>query len=86
MNFDYDSIAKLVFTLFFFIWNIVEGFKIDTYYPRNLVVLYVYPLWRLLLLFTFIVGSLWCEKLSLMMGLAIIFYFMDMQLLLYKTD
>jgi len=81
---DYDLIAKVGFSLFFLLWNIIEGFKIDTHYPHTLVVLYFYPLWRLLLLITLIIGSMWCESLSLMMGMAIFFYFMDLQLLLYK--
>lgn len=81
---DYDLIQRLFFTYFFFLWNIVEGFKIDTHYPHKLVVLYFYPLWRLLLLTVFLFGTIWCESLSLMMGFAIFFYFMDMQLLLYK--
>jgi hypothetical protein len=83
---DYDDVVRLGFTLFFFLWNIVEGFKIDTHYPKNLVVLYVYPLWRLLILITFVIGALWCDALSMMMAFAIVFYFMDLQLLLYKTD
>lgn len=83
---DLDMIGRVGFTLFFFIWNIVEGFKLDTYYPKNLVVLYVYPLWRLLLLVTFVIGSLWCQPLSIMMAFAVVFYFMDLQLVLYKTD
>ena len=83
---DYDDIARVGFTLFFFLWNMLEGFKIDTFYPKNLVVLYVYPLWRLLLLITLVIGGLWCQTLSLMMAFAITFYFMDLQLLLYKTN
>jgi len=81
---DYDYIGRIIFTGFFFLWNVIEGFKIDTHYPHKLVLLYVYPLWRLLLLAVFVVGSMWCGSLSIMMGFAIFFYFMDMQLLLYK--
>lgn len=81
---DIDYIARLTFTLFFFLWNIIEGFKIDTHYPHKLVVLYVYPLWRLLLLTVFVAGSIWCQSLSIMMGFAVFFYLMDLQLLLYK--
>jgi len=79
-----EDIARKGFTLFFFLWNILEGFKIDTHYPHKLVVLYLYPLWRLLLLVTLIVGSLWCQTLSIMFAFSIFFYFMDLQLLLYK--
>jgi hypothetical protein len=81
---DYDNIAKLVFTGFFFFWNVFEGAKLDTKYPHQLVVLYFYPLWRLLLIGTLIVASLWCHRLGIMMAFSIFFYFMDMQLLLYK--
>ena len=79
-----EDIARKGFTLFFFLWNVLEGFKIDTHYPHKLVVLYLYPLWRLLLLVTLIVGSLWCQTLSVMFAFSIFFYFMDLQLLLYK--
>jgi hypothetical protein len=81
---DTDLIARYSFTLFFFLWNIVEGFKIDTHYPHKLVVLYFYPLWRLLLVTLFIAGCIWCQALSIMMGFALFFYLMDLQLLLYK--
>jgi hypothetical protein len=81
---ELDYIGRIVFTTFFFLWNVIEGFKIDTHYPSKLVLLYVYPLWRLLLLIAFVVGSMWSMSLSVMMGFAIFFYFMDMQLLLYK--
>lgn len=81
---DIDLVARYFFTLFFFLWNVVEGFKIDTHYPHSLVVLYCYPSWRLILLSAFVIGSLWCQGLSVMMGFALFFYFMDLQLLLYK--
>lgn len=79
-----EEIARKGFTLFFFLWNILEGFKIDTHYPHKLVVLYLYPLWRLLLLVSLVVGGLWCQTLSVMFAFSIFFYFMDLQLLLYK--
>ena len=79
-----DVIAKFVFTSFFFLWNIIEGSKIDTQYPHKLVVLYFYPLWRILLIATLIAAIYWCHSLGMMMAFSIFFYFMDMQLLLYK--
>ena len=81
---DIDKVGRLFFTAFFFLWNIIEGFKIDTHYPHKFVVLYFYPLWRLLLLIALVVGGLWCQSLSIMLAFAIFFYFMDLQLLLYK--
>jgi len=81
---DYELYARIGFTGFFFLWNIIEGFKIDTSYPHSLVILYVYPLWRYALLVALVIGTMWCKSLSLMMGFSIFFYFMDLQLLLYK--
>lgn len=79
-----DVIAKTVFTLFFFLWNVFEGAKIDTQYPHKLVVLYFYPLWRILLVATLVAATYWCHRLGMMMAFAVFFYLMDIQLLLYK--
>ena len=84
MKLDLENIAKLVFTLFFFIWNVVEGAKIDTHYPHQLVVLYFYPLWRVLVVATLLAAAFWCHRLGIMLAFSVFFYFMDMQLLLYK--
>ena len=63
---------------------VIEGAKLDTHYPHQLVVLYFYPLWRILLVATLITASFWCHRLGIMMAFSVFFYFMDMQLLLYK--
>jgi hypothetical protein len=81
---DYELIAKVIFGYFFYFWNVFEGAKIDTKYPKQLVVLYFYPLFRILLLSLLIAGCFWIECLGVMLALAIFFYFMDLQLLLYK--
>ena len=81
---DIDTIGRIGFTLFFYLWNIIEGAQIDSHYPHKLVVLYFYPLWRLFLLFVLLIGGLWCQTLGYMMAFAVLFYFMDMQLLLYR--
>lgn len=77
-------IEKLLFIGFFFLWNLFEGFKLDTHYPHKLVALYFFPLWRALLVLLLVIGGIWCKPLGLMIATAIFFYFMDMQLLLYK--
>jgi len=84
MKMDLENTAKLVFTIFFLIWNVVEGAKIDTHYPHQLVVLYFYPLWRVLVVATLLAAAFWCHRLGIMMAFAVFFYFMDMQLLLYR--
>lgn len=81
---DYDLIARFFFSYFFYFWNVFEGAKIDTKYPKQLVVLYFYPLFRILLVTLLIAGCFWIESLGIMLALAIFFFFMDLQLLLYK--
>ena len=81
---DYDFIARIIFSYFFYTWNVFQGAKIDTKYPKQLVVLYFYPLFRILLILLLIAGTLWIESLGVMLALSIFFYFMDLQLLLYK--
>lgn len=81
---DYDLIARFIFSYFFYFWNIFQGAKIDTKYPKQLVVLYFYPLFRILLIILLIAGIHWVESLGVMLALSIFFYFMDLQLLLYK--
>ena len=66
-----------ILTGLFFLWNLYYGALIQTAYPQSLVSLYVYPLWRLLLvIFLFVAASL-SEEIGLMVALALFFYFMD---------
>lgn len=81
---DYDLITKVIFGYFFYFWNVFEGAKIDTKYPKQLVVLYFYPLFRILLLLLCIAGCFWAESVGVMIAVSIFLYFMDLQLLLYK--
>jgi hypothetical protein len=62
----------------FLIWNLYYGALIQTPYPHSLVTLYVYPLWRFLLVLFVLIASMISQEIGLMVALALFFYFMDM--------
>jgi hypothetical protein len=73
-----DSLSQILAILFFFGWNLYYGALINTPYPKVLVSLYQYPFWRLLLVGLIISSALWNEPLSILVGIAVFFYLMDM--------
>ena len=62
----------------FLMWNLYYGALIKTAYPHSLVSLYVYPIWRLLLVLFLFAAVMISEEVGLMVALALFFYFMDM--------
>ena len=67
----------LIITGLFFAWNLYYGALIQTAYPESLVSLYVYPIWRALLVVFLLVAASMSKEVALMVALAIFFYFMD---------
>lgn len=74
-----DKIARLLVTIFFFIWNLTYGIPIESHYPLALVKLYIHPIWKLLLVLFALVAINWCPRAGIMIALAVFFYFMDME-------
>ena len=68
-----------IITVLFFIWNLTYGIPIETHYPLALVKLYIYPIWKLLLVAFTISAIMWSPRVGMMIALAVFFYFMDMQ-------
>ena len=66
-----------IVTGLFFLWNLYYGALIQTSYPQSLVSLYIYPIWRLLLVIFLLIAAMISEELGLMVALAVFFYFMD---------
>lgn len=74
-----DATARIIITAIFFVWNLYEGSVFEDPYAKELVRLYVYPFWRFTLVFAVVVAALWCPRVAAMFGLAIFFYFEDME-------
>jgi len=51
-------------------------------YHTKLIDLYVYPWWRILIIFLVITSALWCPRIGILVGLAVFFYLSDMNTLI----
>ena len=58
-------------------WNLYYGALIDTTYPQELVSLYPYPLWRVLLVLFLAAALMVSPEVGLLVAIAVFFYFMD---------
>lgn len=74
-----DATARILITAIFFVWNLYEGSVLEDPYTKELVRLYVYPFWRFALVFAIVVAAIWCPRVAAMFGLAVFFYFEDME-------
>ena len=51
-------------------------------YPRNLINLYVYPWWRIMVILLVVAAALWCPQIGLLIALVVFFYLSDMNSLI----
>jgi hypothetical protein len=79
-----ESYAKIIFTVLFLGWNVVEGAVFENEYPKTFVKLYPIPFWRLILLVALIAGSLWDPFVGIMLAFTTFFYVMDMEVTMEK--
>jgi hypothetical protein len=77
-----DGLARLGVALLFFSLNVYYGSNLKALYPTSMISLYMYPLWRLLMVLLLLSSTLWCPRVAVMVFFAIFFYFMDLQYLL----
>ena len=54
----------------------------ETEYHAKLIDLYVYPWWRILIVFLAISAALWCPRIGIIVSLVIFFYLSDMNTLI----
>lgn len=79
-----DDYAKIMVTLFFLGWNIIEGAVFENEYPHIFVKLYSIPMWRLILLIALIAGAIWDQFVGVMLAFTAFFYVMDMEVTMDK--
>ena len=60
-----------------FAWNLYYGALIETTYPQELVTLYAYPMWRVLLVIFLGAALVISPEVGILVALAVFFYFMD---------
>ena len=74
-----DATARLLVTAALFIWNLYEGSVLESAYPKELVQLYGFPLWRLVLVLLVLIASSWCPRVGVMLALTVFFYMEDLE-------
>lgn len=74
-----DATARILVTTIFFVWNLYEGSVLEAPYSNELVKLYAFPLWRFVLVLAVLLATYWCPRVGVMFGLAVFFYFEDLE-------
>jgi len=70
--------SVIVLTLFCIL---LFGTVFESSYHVRLVELYAFPWWRILLVSTVVIGSMWCPRVGFVLALAAFFYLNDMNIL-----
>jgi hypothetical protein len=79
-----ENYMKIIVTVFFLGWNVIEGAVFENEYPRLFVQLYPIAAWRLLLLIALIAGAMWDSFVGIMLAFTAFFYVMDMEVTMDK--
>ena len=74
-----DTILQFIVVALFFGWNLLEGSVFENEYPRAMVNLYQYPIWRFALVILLFLSSDWCPCVAIMIAYTIFFYIMDIE-------
>lgn len=80
----FDDILKFIIVALFFGWNLLEGSIFENEYPRAMVNLYQYPIWRIVLVALLFLASDWCPSVAIMIAFTIFFYIMDIEVTTQK--
>jgi hypothetical protein len=76
-----DGALRILFAALFFIWNLFEGSFFESPYPKVLVELYSYPLWRIAIVLLVFFAAIWCPRVGILLALAVFFYMEDLEVL-----
>jgi hypothetical protein len=79
-----EEYSKVMVTLLFLGWNVIEGAVFENEYPYIFVKLYSIPIWRLLLLIALLAGAMWDPYVGIMLAFTTFFYVMDMEVTMDK--
>lgn len=74
-----DATARLLVTAGLFIWILYEGSVLEAPYTKELVQLYKYPFWRVVLVLLVFIASYWCPRVGAMVALTVFFYIEDLE-------
>ena len=79
-----DNYLRTGVTIIILAYVLLYSTVFEASYPKQLVDIYAYPWFRLLLVSLVALGAWWCPRVGLALGLAVFFYFNDMHILTNK--
>jgi hypothetical protein len=74
-----DAALRIIVATALFVWNLYEGSVFEAPYAEELVQLYSFPFWRLVLVLLVLVSTSWCPRVGVMVALAVFFYIEDLE-------
>ena len=78
---DTNSILEWTAIVGILSYILFAGSVFEISYPKELVNLYAYPWWRILVVLLVVIGAWWCSRIGLIMALAVFLYLNDMDVL-----
>jgi len=79
---EIDSILRTVVVVLACIFIVRYASLYEEEYNKKLIDLYVYPWWRILIVFLLIASAYWCPTVSIVIALLTFFYLSDMNTLI----
>lgn len=80
-EYDVNFILEWGVIIIILLYILFAGSVFEISYPKELVDLYTYPWWRILVVVLVVVGAWWCSRIGLVMALAVFLYLNDMDVL-----
>ena len=77
-----DSILRTVIVVLACLFIVRYASLYEEEYNKKLIDLYVYPWWRILVVFLLIASAFWCPTVSIVIALLTFFYLSDMNTLI----
>jgi hypothetical protein len=77
-----DGAARAISLLIISIIIVKYSSIFEEQYTKKLINLYLYPWWRILIIFLVLLSTLWCPRVGIIMALLVFFYFSDMETLI----
>lgn len=81
-----DTILRALAILGLSMWLYFNGMVFQEPYSLQLIELHLYPWWNILLVAMVAAGALWCPRVGVLAGLAVLLYLSDMDLLMRPEE
>ena len=77
-----DEVVQPLVILFAVVVIIQYSSVFEQEYHTKLINLYMYPWWRMLIIFLVISAAIWCPRIGILVAVVVFFYLSDMNLLI----